>query len=90
MTPDQFAQLLTVLKQIVARPYTLTGAADWPLLAFLCVVIFALIGLMWRDLRALIQSNKTSNEKETDKIWKALSDCQSECCPRGKDGRKDR
>lgn len=95
MTPDQFSQLLTILKQIVARQYTLTGAADWPLLAFLCVIIFALIGLMWRDLRSLIQGNKTESDdkiktikeefrKDIDKLWQAQRDCQNDCCPRKK------
>lgn len=80
MTPDQFQQLLLVLQKIADKPYTLTGAADWPMLMALGAMISALIGAMWIDLRG----NNKDNKDEHGKLWKAMADCQDDCCPRGK------
>lgn len=84
MTPDQFQQLLLVLQKIADKPYTLTGAADWPMLMALGAMISALIGAMWIDLRGQSKENKDEHRS----LWRAMSDCQEDCCPRGQRGQK--
>lgn len=79
MTPDQFQQLLSVLQKIADKQYTLTGAADWPMLVAMGGLITGLIGFMWLDLRGKLVDNKTEHEK----LWRAMADCQDDCCPRG-------
>ena len=75
MTPDQFTQLLAVLTKLSERSYTLTGAADWPILATMAGLLIAVIGWMWVDLKATIREGrqewkteltayKTEHEKE--------------------------
>ncbi len=88
MTSEQSQQLFNIVEATAMHAqnniYTLTGAADWPILVamtsvlgvLLCVMI-AMIGFMWRDL-----SNSQRNDIE--KLWKGMSDCQAECCPRGR------
>ena len=70
MTPDQIAKLLELLSRIAdalasPRPYTLTGASDWPILlvvsgilALMIGLIGALIRLMWADLRANMREDR--------------------------------
>ena len=96
MTPEQFlAQLLEVLKQMPVQQYTITGAADWPGIAAVGGIFFAVLGFMWRDLRSVIKENKaeskrdleehkTDNAAEHKALWSAMKDCQHDCCPRGK------
>jgi len=77
--------------------YTITGAQDWPMfklmfgvVAGLCgamwVIITALIGIMWRDLRTRIASQrhddkahcvdcKSNHTREFDSIWTKLDEC---------------
>lgn len=84
MNPDQFKDLITVLREIADKQYSLTGASDWPMLVFLVGIIIALIALMWRDLGAKISGDKADNKADHEKIWSAMKDCQDDCCPRGK------
>lgn len=79
MAPEQFQQLLVVLQKIADKPYTLTGAADWPMLMAMGGMVSALVLLMWCDLRGQMGENK----KEHARIWQAQADCQDDCCPRG-------
>lgn len=79
MTTDQFNQLLIVLQKIADKQYTLTGAADWPMLVAMAGLVSVLIGCMWFDLRGGMKENRS----EHDKMWKAMADCQDDCCPRG-------
>lgn len=94
MSPDQFNQLLAALSKLADRPYTLTGAADWPILAFMLVIFIGVIGWMWRDLKATIKDGRQENKadlseykqthsEEHKNLWQALKDCQGDCCPRG-------
>lgn len=95
MTPDQFAQLMTLLEKIVSRQYTITGAADWPILVAIGAVLISMGAFMWVDLKNTIKDNRgesrdelkkhiDDDEKDHEKLWKAFSDCQSDCCPREK------
>ena len=99
MTPEQIQQLLQALREIAAQPksYTLTGASDWPLLVVVGTALVALICFMWLDLRTQVRDGRgewqradteleTRIEKETALIWKAIKECQDDCCPRGKRG----
>jgi hypothetical protein len=81
MTPDQIHQLLQLLGKIAERQFTITGAADWPILAWMCMGFGAMLGLMWIDLRSDRNERKEENEKEHDKLWHALRDCKEDCCP---------
>ena len=89
MDPKQFEQLLVVLGKLSEKQYTLTGAADWPMLVICggCLggMLVALICFMWKDLSGKIDGYKTDNEKSHDLIWKSQQECQKECCPRGKE-----
>jgi hypothetical protein len=85
MTADQFNLLLAALARLTEKPYTLTGAADWPILMVVGGALIAVISFMWVDLRSKIDGNKTDNEKSHDTLWLALRDCQHDCCPRKKE-----
>jgi len=80
MTPDQFAQLLALLAKIADHPYTITGAADWPILAVMGTLLGALIAFMWHDLGAKIIEHKRDDEKAHDAVWRAMRDCKDDCC----------
>lgn len=95
MTPEQFQKLLELIERLISKQYTITGAADWPIIVVLGGGLVALIVYMWIDLRSVVKDNradwrselaehKQANEKEFDLLWKAQHDCQSECCPRKK------
>jgi hypothetical protein len=92
MTPEQFNQLLELLEKMADRTYTLTGAADYPILLALCSVFLALGAFMWVDLKNTIKENKSEwrdeldkhredNERGHDLIWSAMKDCKADCCP---------
>jgi len=95
MTPDQFAQLMDLLEKMVSKQYTLTGAADWEILVILGGMLAAAIAAMWVDLKGTIKDNRgelrdelmkhmVNDERDHEKIWMAMKDCQSDCCPREK------
>jgi len=67
MNPEQFAKLLSLLEKLVSHQYTITGAADWPILASIGGVFIAVLGFMWRDVRASI-----------DKIGTAIKESRNE------------
>ena len=98
MTPEQLERIVHALEKLATKnqPYTITGAADWPILVALGFILVSLIGFMWRDLRGYIKDNrsdwkealtehKSESKKENDIIWAAMRDCQSDCCPRVKE-----
>lgn len=68
LPPDQFAQLLSVLAS--PKVYTLTGAADWPMLVAVCglfwAIIVALGGVMWFDLRNSLSAGEQRWQKAVD------------------------
>lgn len=81
LTQEQFQQLLIVLRQIADKQFTITQAADWPMLVAMGGMLAVLLGCMWMDLRGRF----TANDREHDKLWQSQSDCQADCCSRGKD-----
>ena len=85
MTDQQFSELLAILRQIASQQYTITGAADWPILVALGGVILGLIAFMWVDLKSTIKGDKNDLSKDIDNLWQAHRDCQAECCPRKKE-----
>ena len=106
MSQEQIDALIRALSGISSslskRDYTITGAADWPILLILGGLILSLVAFMWRDLRTVwndsrtdwrekILEHKIENDKNFDLIWAAHRDCQNDCCPRLKrhDERKD-
>ena len=100
MNPDQVQQLLASLAKIagelsVRQQYTLTGAADWPILIVIGGILISLAAFMWVDLKSTIREHRgelreeltkhiNDDERDHEKIWKAFGDCQSDCCPRDK------
>ena len=84
MTPEQFTALLNVLTKIGDRQFTITGAADWPILALmitaLCATNFALLGVIWNSLLGAMREGKKDNLKCHDDIWHAMRDCKEDCC----------
>lgn len=75
----------------VAESYTITGAADWPIIVVLGGVVIALIGFMWVDLKATMKDNrnewKVDLSKETGLLWsesrairKEMKECKEKCC----------
>jgi len=92
MTQEQVAVLLKLLERIADRQFTITQAADWPILLFATGIFAAMLGFMWRDLGKKFDSHaeslreyKADDVREHDKLWSALRDCQDDCClPKGK------
>ena len=86
MDQEQVQQVIAALKEIsigTTKSYTLTGAADWPLLVIVGGTVVALICFMWADLRASIRDGRTEWKTEIDRVWQAMRECQDDCCPRG-------
>lgn len=93
MTAEQVEQTLKLLQRIaetLSGTYTITGAADWPILAALAAVILGLIALMWRDLKATIRDKDdiirrdlehevTERKRQDDLLWSGMRDCKQEC-----------
>jgi len=84
MTEENIARLINAIESIANKQYTISGAADWPMLIAIGSVLLTVIGFMWIDLRGKLTEGRTDTRKELDTIWQAMKDCQSECCPRGK------
>ena len=93
MTPEQFSQLLAVLRALADKSYTISGAADWPMLLTLGGLLMAAVAAMWADLRSKLTDHRTvavaelkdmkaENEKGHDLLWEAMRACQDDCCPR--------
>ena len=94
MTDAQFESLLGALREVIAsqRHYTLTGADDWPVMAFMAVAIVGLLVYVWQDLKNLIRDNRIewkdalskeeAERKEQDELlWKTMRECREECLP---------
>jgi len=89
---EQINHLLQLLEKIANHQYTITGAADWPILAAIGAILLALIAMMWSDLRSTIKDNRgewqvslTKHEVDVDRkldlLWDAMRHCQGDCCP---------
>lgn len=99
MTAEQITLLLSYLEKIATKltappTYTITGAADWPVILVGGAAFAAILGVMWRDIRQLLltlqRDGKTSLEKHATenkadfiKLWDELRACQRSDCPRG-------
>lgn len=88
MNPEQFSQLLKLLEKIADRPFTITQATDWPMVYVFLGMFVAAMGLFWRDvgrkfdeMKLALKDYKIDDEKNHDMIWKAMQDCQKDCCP---------
>jgi hypothetical protein len=79
VTEKQFAEFLEAFKLSLHPHYTLTGAADWPLLvAFFSVIVFLLMIII--ALIAFVHvSQKKSTDDEFDDVWNEMHRCQSNC-----------
>jgi hypothetical protein len=95
MTDSQFTIMIEILRKIADRQFTISGAADWPLLVALATIICAIIvgggSLFWRDVKSNIREVKDALEKMSrcdkaarDELWEEIKACQDECCPRGR------
>ena len=74
MTTEQFTSLIGILKQLADQQYTITGAADWPILLMMCGVLGTLmltiggmVAYMWKDIKATIKENRSEWRVELDK-----------------------
>lgn len=88
MEPDQFGKMieaLTELGETIAKSaqaqYTITGAADWPILVALCgiislflVVLMGMVGSMKSDIIATIKENRQEWREELEKAEGQLWD----------------
>ena len=92
MTPDQIAMLLKLLEKIADRPFTITQATDWSMLAVLITVLGGILvvatGFFWRDVGKKFDKMentlivyRTEDIKMHDTLWAAMKDCQEDCCP---------
>ena len=79
MDPNQFHELMVVLKEVATPNFTITSAKDWPLLLVLGGIIVGAIGMMWADLKSSIKDNKREREKSIDDIWEEIRRCQEHC-----------
>lgn len=87
LSPEQFTQLMGLLKQLADKPSTITGMQDWPMLAITCGmfggVLLMMIGGGLGYILSTIERDRKENREEHCRIWQAQSDCQDDCCPRG-------
>lgn len=60
MSPEQIERIVHALERLASRgqTYTITGAADWPILAAIGGILIMIIAFMWRDLRGTIRDNR--------------------------------
>ena len=79
MNEKQFAEFMEAFRLLLHPHYTLTGAADWPLLiAFFSVIVFLLMIII--ALIAFVHvSQKKSTDDEFDDVWDEMHRCQSNC-----------
>lgn len=54
------------------KTFTITGAADWPMFAFLFAIIAGLIAFMWLDLRGQLKGEKIACDGCKRDIWTAI------------------
>ena len=70
MDSVQFEKLIVSLTRVadgMRQPYTLTGASDWPMLVLFGGVLIAVVGFMWRDLRATIKDSADGHRVALDR-----------------------
>jgi hypothetical protein len=85
MDPEQFSRLLTVLIKIADKKQAITESVDWPLLVTIVgmfgTILLAMLGMMWFDLKSGFAKHQQYDDKEHDKLWSAMKDCQKDFCP---------
>ena len=79
MEPDQFKELMVMLKLLASPDFTITSAKDWPILLVLGSVLLGAIGAMWMDLKSSLKDNKREREKAIDDVWEEIRRCQEHC-----------
>lgn len=88
MSLEQFAQLLSVLKEIANKQYTITGAADWSMLvttvSMFGGIMLLLIGGSIGHILSTIATDRKENREDHAAIRQERKDCEDDCCPRGK------
>ena len=88
MTPEQFAQLLSVLKEIADKQYTITGAADWTMMVSMVGmfggIMLLIIGGSIGHILSTIANDRRENREDHAAIRQERKDCEDDCCPRGK------
>ena len=88
MTP---MEQLEILEKIASRPYTITGASDWPAVVAIGSLLVLAISGMWADIRYVVKTirveaaqNLREHKDEDDKahcaIWASHRDCREDCC----------
>lgn len=67
MTPDQLSQILATLRELGSHPYTITGAADWAIFAWMAgicqALLFGTLAIMWKDLRVSMAAGESRWQK---------------------------
>jgi len=92
MTAEQFGQLMKLIDKIASNQFTITGAADWPILVVIGGILLTMLMTMWIDLKGSIKEHRgewreslkehqAEDEKEIQLLWDAMKDCKRECCP---------
>ena len=95
MTPEQIAILLRLLEKIADRPFTITQATDWSMLAVLITVLGGILvaatGFFWRDvgrkfdkIECSLKESRVEDIREHSDLWTAYEKCKEVCCPYGK------
>lgn len=61
------------IQTAATQRYTLTGAADWPILVIAAGVVLGLLAIMWADLKTTIKDHRgewrQELKAEADLIW---------------------
>ena len=85
MTPEQINALIDAVRSLqggLSAKYTITGAADWPLVTVLGGAIVALVIFMWLALKATIKDGrhewKAELEKEVGMLWREARQIREE------------
>ena len=76
---DQLPQLIKALTKLAEglehsslTKYTITGAADWPILLVVGGLVVGMISFMWVDLKSTFTEHKKDNKGELDLVWAEL------------------
>ena len=98
MTPEETQlahQFLATFQKIAERPYSLTGAIDWPMFVFmfglLGTFISTVVVAVWWSLKEMLKVLKLELSTLNGKIagvQTELHECQDECCYAGEERRK--
>lgn len=78
MSPEQLAQVLSVIRELSTHPYSITGASDWAAFAWMAgicqALLFGTLGIMWKDLRDSMNAGESRWQKAVESHEKELDD----------------